>query len=161
MATFTVWKFDDADGALRAADLLKDAAKDDLVKVLDHATVSWPAGANRPTTKHGHEQAWSGTGWGALWGLLFGTLFFLPLVGAAIGAGIGALAKATEGVGIKKEDLERIHAEIGPGTSALFAVTDEGDLDRLAERFHGLHSKLVDSNLTAAERQNLLEAFDD
>jgi len=45
------------------------------------------------------------------------------------------------------------------GTSALFAVTDQGDLDRLGERFRGLHQKLIESNLTEAERKVLLETF--
>jgi uncharacterized membrane protein len=88
-----------------------------------------------------------------------GGLFLIPLVGAAAGAGIGALSQATEGVGIRKDDLEKIHAEITEGTSALLVVTDEGDLDRVGERFHGLHSKLIDTNLTGPERQLLLETF--
>ena len=46
-----------------------------------------------------------------------------------------------------------------PGTSALFLVTEEGDLDRVGERFHGSHSKLIDTNLTDGERQVLLETF--
>jgi hypothetical protein len=38
-------------------------------------------------------------------------------------------------------------------------VTDEGNLDRVGERFHGMHSKLIDSNLTGPERELLLETF--
>jgi uncharacterized membrane protein len=45
------------------------------------------------------------------------------------------------------------------GTSALFVVTDQGDLDRLGERFHGMGIKLIDTNLTEGERQILLETF--
>jgi uncharacterized membrane protein len=45
------------------------------------------------------------------------------------------------------------------GTSALFLVTDHGDLDRLGERFRGLHSKLVASNLTEAEEKELHDTF--
>ena len=52
MTTFTVWKFDDPDGAQRAAGLLKNAERDQLVKVLDHAVVSWPVGADRPDASH-------------------------------------------------------------------------------------------------------------
>jgi uncharacterized membrane protein len=59
-------------------------------------------------------------------GLLFGVLLFVPLVGAAAGAAIGGLAKATEGMGITKEQLQTIRAEITQGTSALFLVTEQG-----------------------------------
>jgi uncharacterized membrane protein len=159
MTTFTVWKFDRPEGAGRAASVLKDAASEGLIKIVDHAVVSWPVGASRPTTKQTHEGVWRGTGWGAFWGLLLGTLFFAPLAGAAAGAAIGAISKGTEGVGITKDQLETIRTQITEGTSALFVVTEEGNLDRVGERFHGMHWKLVASNLTDAERRVLLETF--
>src|SRR5215216_7877129 len=74
MTTFTVWKYDDPAGADHAVSILQRAADEGLVKIDDHAVVSWPEGAERPTTKHGHEDTWRGTGWGALFGLLFGAL---------------------------------------------------------------------------------------
>lgn len=159
MTTFTVWSFDTPDGAGQAAEILKDAEKDGLVKIVDHAVVSWPQGASKPSTSVGHEETWRGTGWGAFWGLLFGVLFFIPVIGAAAGAAIGAIAKITQGTGITKDQLETIRGEVTEGTSALFAVTDQGDLDRLGERFRGLHQKLIESNLTEAERKVLLETF--
>jgi uncharacterized membrane protein len=159
MTTFTVWKFETPDGAERAASTLKESETEGLVKVLDHAVVSWPVGASRPSTTQGHEEKWRGTGWGAFWGLLVGALFFVPVVGGVVGAAIGAISKATEGAGISREDLETIRTHVTEGTSALFAVTDQGDLDRLGERFRGMHSTLVATNLTDAERRVLLETF--
>jgi uncharacterized membrane protein len=159
MTAFTVWKFDTPEGAGKAAALLAGAENDGAITLLDHAVVSWPVGAKRPETSHGRESAWRGGGWGAFWGLLLGALFFVPVFGAAAGAAIGALAKATGGVGIGKDQLETIRSEVTEGTSALFVVTDEGDLDRVGERFHGTHMKLVDTNLTKEERDLLLETF--
>jgi uncharacterized membrane protein len=159
MTTFTVWKFDDPDGAAHAEDALKAAENDGIVKIVDHIVLSWPADADKPVVDKGHGEEWRKGSWGAFWGLLIGTLFFAPLIGGAIGAGIGALTGAHSSTGIKKEQLERIRAEVTPGTSALFAVTDSGNLDRLAERFHGMNWKLVDSNLTDEERKVLLETF--
>ncbi|HEU4491778.1 MAG TPA: hypothetical protein VFR74_13000 [Jiangellales bacterium] len=131
MAAFTVWKFDTSDGASHAAGILKQAATDHLVKVVDHAVVSWPAGAARPTTAHSHDDVRRGTGWGALWGLLAGAPFLVPVVGGVVGAAIGVL----------------------------FVVTEEGDLDRGGERFHGMPWKLITTNLTDAERRVLHETF--
>jgi uncharacterized membrane protein len=159
MTTFSVWKFDDPEGAEQAVRMLKDAEADGIVKIDDHAVVSWPAGAAHPDTKHGHEEAWHGAGWGAIWGLLIGTLFFLPVVGGLAGAAVGALAKATEDAGITKKDLETIRAEVTEGTSALFIVTEQGQLDRLGDRMRGMHSTLLSTNLTDAERSVLLETF--
>ena len=159
MTTFTVWKFEEPDGASRAEGILRTAEADGLIKVIDRALVSWPVGAKRPTTKHVDEDVRRGAGWGSFWGLLFGALFFAPLLGAAAGAGIGALAKAMEKVGITKEQMDTLRWQIKEGTSALFVVTDEADLDRIGERFHGMRWVLIDTNLTDVERGVLLETF--
>ena len=159
MTTFTVWKFEDPDGAARAESSLQAAASDGLVKIVDHAVLTWPEGADKPTLHHSHDDPKRGAAWGALWGILGGALFFIPVAGAVIGAGIGALAKATAGTGITKGDLERIRTEVTPGTSALFLVTEEGDLDRLGERVHVRDATLISTNLTEAERSTLLETF--
>ena len=156
MATFTVWKFDRPDGADRAAGILEGAEQDGLVKIIDRALVSWPADAKRPRTEHKERH---GAGWGAFWGMLFGALFLLPVVGAATGAAVMALNKAMSGLGITEEQLETIRAQVTAGTSALFVVTDEANLDRLGERFHGMGWVLVDTNLTEAERAQLVETF--
>jgi len=159
MTAFTVWKFDTPGGAEDAGSRLESLVSEGMIKIHDHAVVSWPVGARRPETKHSHDAVRHGGGWGALWGLLFGALFFVPLVGAAAGAALGGLAMATQGVGITKEQLETIRAQITEGTSALFLVTEQGDLDRLGERFHGSHMKLIDTHLTDEERKVLLETF--
>jgi uncharacterized membrane protein len=159
MTTFTVWKFEDADGAQKAESTLQSAASEGLVTIVDHAVLSWPKDAEKPDLSHGHDSGKRGAGWGALWGVLGGALFAVPVIGLAVGAGIGALAKSTDGTGITKEDLERIRTEITPGTSALFLVTENANMDRLGERFRGRDSKLISTNLTEAERETLLETF--
>jgi uncharacterized membrane protein len=159
MTTFTVWKFDDPYGAQQAAKMLERAEADGLVTIVDHAVMTWPAGADGPETHHSHDESKHGAAWGALWGVLTGALFAVPVVGGVVGLAIGALAKSTEGAGITKDDLARIRTEIVEGTSALFVVTDAGDLDRLGERFRGSDKKLITTNLTDAERETLLETF--
>ncbi|MCY1136851.1 DUF1269 domain-containing protein [Actinoplanes sp. Pm04-4] len=161
MTTFTVWKFDEPRQAEQAADIVKYAAADHLVKIVDYAVVTWPKGADKPETHHEHERGRHGAGWGLFWGVVVGGLFLVPIVGGAVGATVGALAKATEGTGITREQLETIRTEVTEGTSALFLVTDQGNLDRLAERFHGLHTKLLATNLTTEEQEILLDTFSD
>jgi uncharacterized membrane protein len=159
MTTFTVWKFEKPDGADHAASLLKNAEADGLVTIVDHAVMSWPVGAEGPETQHGHDDPKRGAAWGALWGILTGALFTVPVVGGVVGAALGAVARSTAGTGITKDDLVRIRTEIGEGTSALFAVTEDGNLDRLGERFRGMESTLITTNLTPAERDTLMETF--
>lgn len=159
MTTFTVWKFEDPDGASQAEKVLKAASSDGLVSIVDHALITWPDGAHKPDLHHVHDSPKRGAAWGALWGILGGALFAIPVAGLVVGAGLGALARATAGTGITKEDLERVRTEIGPGTSALFLVTEDADLDRLGERFHARGARLITTNLTEAERSTLLETF--
>ncbi|MEP9361336.1 DUF1269 domain-containing protein [Nocardioides sp. CN2-186] len=159
MTAFTVWKFDDPEGAARVEASLKSAASEGLVKIVDHAVMSWPEGADKPSLHHEHDDPKRGAAWGALWGILGGALFMVPVAGVVLGAGIGALAKATDGTGITKKDLERIRTEIVPGTSALFMVTEDADLDRLGERVAARDATLISTNLTEAERATMLETF--
>jgi uncharacterized membrane protein len=159
MTTFTVWKFGDPTGAERASSVVRSAQEDGLVVVIDHAVMTWPQGADKPETHHSHDDAKRAAGWGVLYGVLTGALFAVPLVGGVVGAALGALARSTAGTGITKDDLARIRTEIVEGTSALFLVTEAGDLDRLGERFRGFDKLLVDTNLTDAERATLLETF--
>jgi len=158
MTTFTVWKFETPEGATNAAHVLEDAQRDGLVTIVDHAVITWPAGADKPETHHKHDSARRGAGWGALWGVLGGALFAVPVLGGVVGVGIAALAKSTEGTGITKEDMERIRTEIVEGTSALFLVTDNADLDKLGERFR-FNTTLITTNLTDVERDTLMETF--
>jgi uncharacterized membrane protein len=159
MTAFTAWSFETPEGAAHAEAMLVGAERDQLVKILDHATVTWPVGAEHPTTEHGHEDTWRGAGWGAFWGLMVGALATIPVLGLAAGAGLGALAKATERLGITEEQLAAIGRGITEGSSALFLVTESGDLDRLGERLSGVKMKLVETNLTGAEQAMLKDAF--
>jgi uncharacterized membrane protein len=159
MTAFTVWQFDTPEGAAHAVVLLQQAERENFVKILDHAVATWPPGADHPTTEHGHDDTWRGAGWGAFWGLLVGAMVTIPVLGIAAGAGLGALAKATEKLGISEDQLATIGRELTPGTSALFLVTQEGDLDHLGERMRGMHMKLVETNLTDAERSMVTEAL--
>ena len=74
---FTVWRFDDTQVAEHAS-VLEGRCPRASGQGVDHAAVSWPVGAARPTTKHVHDDTRRGIGWGAFWGPLFGMLFAFP-----------------------------------------------------------------------------------
>ena len=159
MTTFTAWKFDTPDGADEASSILNDAAREGLVKVVDSAVVSWPADRKQPHTHHRNEDKLRGTGWGAFFGFVFGTLFFAPFLGAALGAAAGVTYKSMEAIGLNKDQVDHLRAQVVPGTSGLFVVTSDANNDRLGERFNGLEAKLVESNLSDAEDRALQETF--
>ena len=160
MTTFTAWKFDAADAAESAAQTLKQAWREGLVKVEDYAVVEWPAGADQPKVKYENRDEWRAAGWGALIGAVIGALMLLPTLGAAAGALVNILRKRVQDVGISQDQLDSIGEQVVAGTSALFVVSSDSDLDRLAERFRGQSATLVASNLVQGEVEDVRRAFE-
>jgi uncharacterized membrane protein len=159
MTAFTVWRFETLDGAREAANLLKAAADDNVIRLDDLAVVVWPVGEEQPKIDHGGSPGRRGAAFGGAGGLFLGMAFAIPLVGLAAGAALGASANKYMKAGISEDQLEKIRGQLKEGDSALFAMTEGADLDRVCERFRGVSWKLIDTNLTDAERDTLYETF--
>lgn len=163
MATFTVWKFDSAGGADEVLSTLERLQKEELIHVLDGATVSWPEGKKKPKTQQLHSLAGAGAMGGAFWGFLFGLLFFVPLLGLAVGAAIGAMAGSMGDVGIDDQFIKEVREKITPGTSAVFLMTQDAVEDKVAKELSSMkgHVELLHTNLTNEQEAKLREAFAD
>jgi uncharacterized membrane protein len=100
-------------------------------------------------------------------GFLAGLVVGAPIVGAAIGAmvgGAGTTAAATS-VGISDDFVKEVEGLMKPGTSAIFVLDDEGDMDVILHKIRGLggtvlktnvdleHAKLIQSTLAAPAAQ--------
>jgi uncharacterized membrane protein len=157
--TLSVWEFDSSTGAAEAVDILERLQSQSLIKVADGAIVSWEAGAKRPKTTQLTSVAVGGALGGSFWGLLFGLIFFMPLLGMAIGAASGALAGSLANVGIDNAFVKRIRDDITPGTSALFALTSDAVVDKVAQAFQGKGGRLLETNLSNEQEATLREAF--
>ena len=159
MATLTVWKFDSADGGRRALDVLERLQKEELIRLVDGAVVSWPDGRRKPKTEQLHSLAGAGALGGAFWGLLFGLIFFIPLLGMAIGAAMGGFAGSLSDVGIDDGFIRRARDEIKEGTSALFVLSDNVVTDKVLAEFRGTGAHLVSTNLSTEQEAKLREVF--
>jgi uncharacterized membrane protein len=159
MATLTVWKFPNADGAEDAVRTLEQLQSQELIKVHDAAIVSWPADKKKPRTRQLNNLAGAGALGGAFWGLLFGLIFFVPFLGLAIGAAAGALGGSMADVGIDDDFIKRVREQVTPGTSALFALTSDAVLDKVREAFSGHEPELLETNLSGEEESRLRAAF--
>jgi uncharacterized membrane protein len=159
MATLTVWKFDDANGAERAVEKLQQLQKQGLIQVHDAAMVSWPEDKKKPRTRHLDDLTGAGALGGAFWGLLFGLIFFVPVIGLAVGAATGAIAGSLSNVGIDKDFIESVRTRVTPGTSALFVLTSDAVMDRVRDAFEGEKPELLQTNLSEDEEARLREAF--
>ncbi len=158
MASLTVWKFDSPGGAEQALQKLQELAKQQLIQIEDAAIVTWPQGKKKPKTQ---ETRMTGEGAlsGAFWGMLFGLIFFMPLLGMAVGAGIGALTGHFTDVGISDDFIKEVRNKVTEGTSALFLLTDQVTIDKVADSFKGTKMDLIQSNLSADQEKKLKDVF--
>lgn len=161
MATLTVLKFNDPAGADNTQQTLLNLQKQELIKIHDAATVSWPADKSKPKTRQLTNLTGAGAMSGMFWGMLFGILFLVPLLGAAIGAGMGALTGSMADIGIDDDFIRDVRNQITPGTSALFLLTSDAVLDKVREAMAGTEFELVHTNLSAEEEANLRKAFEE
>ena len=159
MATLTVLKFDDPDGAKQALGILERLQTQELIKMVDSAIVKWPTTAKAPITRQTVSTAGIGAASGAFWGFLFGLLFFMPLLGMAIGAGAGALGGALADYGINDDFIKQTRDKVTPGTSALFLMTESVTIDKVVPELQSLNPELITSNLSAEQEAKLREMF--
>jgi uncharacterized membrane protein len=161
MATLTVWKFPTADAAEVARDKLATLQQQDLINVHDAAVVTWPEGARKPRTKQAFSPTAAGATGGAFWGLLFGLIFFVPFFGLAIGAAIGALSGSLADFGIDDSFIDSVREKVTPGTSALFVMSSDAVVDRVAVAFEGFEMELLATNLSIDDEDAIRAMFTD
>ena len=159
-SSLVVLKFDTPEGADKALELAQSLQKQQLLQLLDAATVTWPAGKKKPKTRHLGDMTCAGAWYGAFWGMLFGFLFFMPLLGAAWGAAVGALGGHFADYGIGREFIEQVRGKVTEGTSALFLLLGQVTTDRVVEAFRAAPKfEIVASNLSHEQEEKLKAAF--
>ena len=91
-------------------------------------------------------------------GLLAGLVLGVPLAGAAVGAmvgGAGAAVSAT--VGIADDFVRDVERLMKPGTSALFVLDSEGEMDVILHGIRGLGGTIMKTNVDV-ERARLIQS---
>jgi len=160
MANLIVLKFDTPDGAEKGLELAASLQKQQLLQIIDAATVSWPTGKKRPKTRQHMNLTTAGALDGAFWGLLFGLIFFVPFFGLAVGAAVGALSGHFSNYGINDDFIKQVRAKVTEGTSGLFLLLGTVTTDKVVEAFKAApHFEIIASNLTLEQEEKLKEAF--
>ena len=159
MATVTVLKFPTVDGANQVLNRIELLQKQHLITLHDAAIVSWPAGKKGPHTRQLVDLVSAGAVSGMFWGMLFGMIFFTPLFGLAIGAAFGALGGAFRDYGIDDDFIKQVRSQVTEGTSALFLMTSDAVVDRVADAMKDVKFEIIATNLSKDQEQKLREAF--
>ena len=160
MTDLTVWRYPTPLGVDAGEVRLKRLEEHGVLKVEDAASVVWMPEAEQPKVKHlRHGTARAAAG-GGFWGGLVGLVVLGPVAGAAAGAAAGGVAHRLRSAGIDDEVLERIRAELTPGTSALLVLSSDIDVERLREVLPRREAKLIHAKLSddaPAQLRELLE----
>jgi uncharacterized membrane protein len=159
MNTLTVFKFGTPEGAQEMLNNVYKMQNEELITVVDAATVSWPEDRKAPKTKQAVNLTGASAMDGAFWGMLFGLLFFVPWFGMAAGAAMGALTGHFADYGIDDAFIKRVRNEIEPGTSALFLMTTNAVVDRVVDELKNMDFELVSTNLSREQDEELRRAF--
>jgi uncharacterized membrane protein len=93
-------------------------------------------------------------------GLLAGLVLGVPLTGATIGAmvgGAGTVVGSAAAAGISDEFVKEVEGLMKPGTSALFVLDSEGDMEVILSRIRGLGGTVLKTNVDV-ERARLIQS---
>jgi len=91
-------------------------------------------------------------------GFLAGLVLGAPLSGATIGAMVGGAGTAISASVVIGDDFVREVKELmKPGTSAIFVLDDEGDMDVILHRIRGLGGTVLKTNVDL-ERARLIQS---
>jgi uncharacterized membrane protein len=79
-----------------------------------------------------------------------------PLCGAAVGAVLSATGNATS-AGIGEDFIRQVEGLMKPGTSALFVLDEEGDMEAILQGIRGLGGTVLRTNVDL-ERARLIQS---
>jgi uncharacterized membrane protein len=92
-------------------------------------------------------------------GFLAGLVLAAPLSGATIGALLGSIGTAgsAASAGISDDFVREVERLMKPGTSALFVLDDQGDMDMILHKVRGLGGTVLKTNVDL-ERAQLIQS---
>ncbi len=155
MTSLSIWIFDASEEAERALRTLGRLEMQGHLEVDDVAVVAWPAGDLRPRSYQAGSAGGAAALSGAFWGLLFGLVFLLPLTDREVAARTFGL----ERVGLPDRFLGEVRDRVGPGTSALFLLTPDAAVERIAAAVGTAPAGGLVARFARTEERNLRRAF--
>jgi len=92
-------------------------------------------------------------------GFIAGLVLGVPIVGAAIGAMVGGagMALSVTSAAISNDFVTEVQGSMKPGTSALFVLDAEGDMEVILHAIRGLGGTVLKTNVDV-ERARLIQS---
>lgn len=147
------------DGAEAILSEIAALQKQQLIVVEDAAVVTRNT-HGKPKIKQARSLVGEGALGGAFWGMLIGMLFLVPWLGAAVGAASGALGGKSADFGIDDDFIKSVGSRIDPGTSALFLLSRDAVLDKVADALRDYDFEIIHTNMPEEQEAEIRAAFE-
>jgi uncharacterized membrane protein len=158
MSQLIVITFEGEQQAGQALQSLRGLEKRGLLQLSDTAVVAKDESGQVRT----QNEVSSATEVGAVVGGVAGGVltFMFPLLGAALGAAGGALVGSLLDQGVDSDFVREVRESLRPGTSALFVVAREGNLDALIPALEPYRGTVRQTNLPTEVEESLRRALE-
>ena len=160
MANLLVITFDNMQDAGNLLADIRQLEKASQLKINDAAVIVKDANGEVKIKNMADTGVKAGAVGGGIVGLIIASVFF-PIGGMLLGAAAGALIGKMAHLGIDKEFVKEVTAELTPGTSALFIMASKanpGAVRAILEQYRG---KVFQSTLDEAALEEVKKALKD
>lgn len=175
METMIVVKYENEYSAVDNMQTLRQLKDDWVVDIHDAAAVARDADGKLHIQDSYKPTTGAGAGWGVLLGSILGGLALAPFTGglsaavaasavaagAASGAALGGLTGAAVAdvdkadSGLSEDFVDEVSSSIKRGQSAIFALVEGHDPERVGTYFRGTGGKIIHTNLSPYEEQRV------
>lgn len=142
--------------AFQLQDAIIKCGDESLIELADSLVVTCDA-AGKVKVYKSADLVYGSASAGTVVGFIVGLIFLQPWVGSVVGLGAGAVLGALSDLGIDAEFVRKVGATLTPGTSALFMLGRNGQLDKLREQIAPLFTgcTILQSTVTKAREDEV------
>jgi len=154
VSNLVVIAFENMEEAGRVRETLRSAQREDFISLDDSAVVVKDEEGKVHVKNEMDRGVKIGAVGGSLLGLLLAGIFF-PIGGLIIGAVGGALLGKTLDTGIDKKFVKDVEEAMQPGTSAIFFIVREANVDVAAAALRPYKGTVLQTSFAAEDEEEL------
>jgi len=161
MSQLIVFTYNTKDKATAVLQEVADLSKQNLIRVEDAAVVVKDADG-KAKVKQTMESMVKGSNivGAGFWGLLIGMIFGGPLFVALASMGLTALFGRKLDVGVDNEFIKDVSDDLAPGNSALFLLSHEITVDKVAEALREYGGTVYHTSLSKEAEEALVQSME-
>lgn len=161
MSQLIVFTYDNQEKAATVLQSVAELSKQHLIDVQDAAVIVKDANGKVKVQQTLEAMVKSSNvASGGFWGLLIGLIFGGPIFMAVLGMGLSALFGRKLDVGIDNTFIKNVGDDMKPGDSALFLLSNEITVDKVADALREHSGTLYHTSLSKEAEENLAKALE-